>query len=158
MYGHTHTHTSTHQHVPTLIRTRPDSHTHTSLARTDDGQALRWLVILRYSISLSNFGHKDACSPISCDRGSGGPARLAPRTGKQTNSWQPRMKEQMDRSGLSKFGDHPRSGRPQARLPTRWAPPDGPHPTVVAHAASEGRARDVSRPSSAPHRGRGALY
>jgi hypothetical protein len=36
-------------------------------------------------------------------------------------------------------------------------PPDGPHPTVGAHAAGEERARGVSSPSSASHRERGAL-
>ena len=36
-------------------------------------------------------------------------------------------------------------------------PPDGPHPTVGAHAAGEGRARGVSSPTSASHCGCGAL-
>jgi hypothetical protein len=73
------------------------------------------------------------------------PAEPAPRTGKQTNSWQPRMKEQIDRSGLSQFGGPPRSGW---RLPARWAPSDGPHPMV---GAARSWHREAGKLLAAPH-------
>jgi hypothetical protein len=79
----------------------------------DSGAKLVALHLFFYQNRLSTqplkklVAHQD---PRKCDEGSAVLARPAPRTGKQTNSWQPRIKEQMDRSGLSKFGGPPRSG------------------------------------------------